>query len=227
VRNRWVTTKKAKEILEKLGPWLDKRPPLRKFTDRLDATVGTVWPLACIAGLYVNLDGALTPLRSALPAAKFHLSAMETAATEPELFSHLELLNLNKVRTILAAINDLELELIHAPAAFSRAADKRPRGRPKRSDWFIGFVRDLAEVAEEIGIPVTTGGNPAAAERQTAFTTLVYEVERVLPKEVRSVSLTACEQRVGRAIRDSAKWLGEPIARTRIPRKRRSRLRDK
>jgi hypothetical protein len=62
VRNRWVTTKKAKEVLEKLGPWLDKRPPLRKFTDRLDATVGTVWPLACIAGLYVNLDGALTRL---------------------------------------------------------------------------------------------------------------------------------------------------------------------
>lgn len=70
MRNRWVTTKKAKEVLEKLGPWLDKRPPLRKFTDRLDATVGTVWPLACIAGLYVNLDGALTrlgddPLRNA------------------------------------------------------------------------------------------------------------------------------------------------------------------
>ena len=62
-------------------------PPLDEFTDRLDATVGTVWPLACIAGLYVDLDGALTPLRRALPAAKFHLSAMETAATEPEISS--------------------------------------------------------------------------------------------------------------------------------------------
>jgi hypothetical protein len=176
----------------------------------------------------VDLDGAITPLRRALPAPKLHLSAMETAGTKPEIASFLELLKLDEVRRILAAVNDLDLALTRAPAAFARTADKRPRRRPKRSDWYIGFVQDLAEVAEEIGIPVTSRGVAEAAEpHQTAFTTLVYEVERVLPEEVRSLRLTACAQRVDRAIRDSAQWLGEPIARTRIPRKSRSRLRDK
>jgi hypothetical protein len=132
------------------------------------------------------------------------------------------------VRRILGSVNDLELALTHVPDAFPGTANKRQRGRPKRSDWFIGFVRDLAEVAEEIGVAVTIRGDPAAAEpHQTAFITLVYEVERVLPEEVRSSTITACAQRVRRAIRDSAHWLGEPIVLTRIPRKRRSRLRDK
>jgi hypothetical protein len=75
-RGRYVTEEQAKEILNKLDRWLDKHPPLDEFTERLDATVETIWPVACIAGLYVDLDGALTPLRRAFPAAKFHLSAM-------------------------------------------------------------------------------------------------------------------------------------------------------
>ena len=227
MRNRWVTTKKAKEILEKLGPWLDKRPPLRKFTDRLDATVETIWPLPRIAALYVALDRAIARLRGPLSEASSCLVEMEVAATEPDMVPVVEQLKLDDVRHILGSVNDLELALTHVPDAFPGRANKRRR-RPKLSDWQIGFVRDLAEVAEDIGIPVTTGGNPAAAEpHQTAFTTLVYEVERVLPEEMQSATLSACAKRIERAIRDSERWLGKSIAYTRKPQKRRSRLRDK
>ena len=64
---RWVTTEKAKEILEKLHPWLEKHPPLEVFTEWLDATVETIWPLPRIAGLYVELDRAIARLRGPLP----------------------------------------------------------------------------------------------------------------------------------------------------------------
>ena len=68
-----------------------------------------------IAGLYVELDGALTPLRRALSAAKLSISAMETAAAKPEIAPFIELLKLDEVRRILAAINKLDLALTRAP----------------------------------------------------------------------------------------------------------------
>ena len=180
-----------------------------------------------LPALYVELDRAIARLRGPLPEASSCLVEMEVAATEPDMVPVVELLKLDDVRRILGSVNDLELALTHVPDAFPGRANKRRR-RPKLSDWYIGFVRDLAEVAEDIGIPVTTGGNPAAAEpHQTAFTTLVYEVERVLPEEMQSATLSACAKRIERAIRDSERWLGKPIAYTRKPQTRRSRLRDK
>jgi hypothetical protein len=207
---RRVTEEKAKEILEKLDPWLDKdkHPPLDEFTDRLDAIVETVLPVACIARLYVNLDGALTPLRRALPAAKFHLSAMETAAAKPEIAPFIELLKLDEVRRILAAIDKLDLTLTRAPGS-AGTADKRKRGT-KPKDWYVGLVRDLVEVAREIGIPFSTDCNGAAAKQHlTALAKLVYEVEGFLPKEVRSNSLTACKQHIVRDLPAALKLLDE------------------
>ena len=209
MRNRWVTTKKAKKILEKLGPWLDKRPPLRKFTDRLNATVETIWPLPRIAAHYMALDGAITQLRRALPAVKFHLRAMEVAAIEPEIVPFVELLQLDDVRRILGSVNDLELTLTHIPNAFGGTADKRKRGT-KPKDWYVGLVRDLVEVAREIGIPFSTDCNGAAAEQHlTALATLVHEVEGLLPKEVRSNSLPACKQHIVRDLPAAMKLLNE------------------
>jgi hypothetical protein len=203
---RWVTEEKAKEILEKLDPWLDKHPPLDEFTDRLDATVETIWPLTRIAALHVALDGAITQLRRALPAVKFQLGAMEVAATEPEIVPFVELLKLDEVRRVA---NDLELALTHTPDAFAGTSDKRKRGT-KPKDWYVSLVRDLVEVAWEIDIPVSTDGNRAAPEpHQTAFTRLVYEVDRFLPKEVRSPSITACKQRIIDALPGAMKLLGE------------------
>ena len=112
------------------------------------------------------------------------------------------------MRRILAAINKLDLALTRAPG-FAGTADKRKRGT-KPKDWYVGLVRDLVEVAREIGIPVSTDCNGAAAESHLkAFTTLVYEVERVLPKEVRSDSLPACKQRIVRDLPAAMKLLDE------------------
>ena len=84
-QERYVTEEQAKKILEKLDQWLETHPAIDEFTERLDATVETIWPLTRIAALYVALDGAITQLRRALPAAKFQLSAMELAATNRRL----------------------------------------------------------------------------------------------------------------------------------------------
>ena len=105
---RWVTTEKAKEILEKLHPWLDKHPhpPLEEFTERLDATVETVWPLPHIAGLYVALDRAIARLRGPLSEASSCLVEMEVAATQPDMVPVVEQPKLDDVRRILGTPPD-------------------------------------------------------------------------------------------------------------------------
>jgi hypothetical protein len=154
VRNRWVTTKKAKEILEKLGPWLDKRPPLRKFTDRLDATVETIWPLPRIAALYVALDRAIARLRGPLSEASSCLVEMEVAATEPDMVPVVEQLKLDDVRRILGSVNDLELALTHVPDAFPGRANKRRR-RPKLTASFETSPK-LLRTSASLSPPVVT-----------------------------------------------------------------------
>ena len=205
-QERYVTEEQAKKILEKLDQWLETHPAIDEFTERLDATVETIWPLTRIAALYVALDGAITQLRRALPAAKFQLSAMELAATEPEIAPFVEQLKLDEVSGF---VDDLELALTHIPRAFAGTADKRKPGT-KPKDWYVSLVRDLVEVAWEIGIPLSTDGNRAADEpHQTALTRLVYEVEKFLPKQVRSPSVSACKQRIVEDLPGAMKLLGE------------------
>ena len=80
-RGRCVTEEQAKEILEKLDPWLDKRPRSTSSRSGSMRRWRRYGRLHCIAGLYVDARRRDSrTLRRAFPAAKFHLSAMEAAA---------------------------------------------------------------------------------------------------------------------------------------------------
>ena len=89
-------------------------------------------------------------------------------------------------------------------------ADKRPKG-PERRDRYIDRAqrkRLLAGVGPDALIRALA--EVAAEPHQTAFTKLVCELERLLPREVQSPSLTECGKRIEQAIRDCRRGLGEP-----------------
>jgi hypothetical protein len=60
-------------------------------------------------------------------------------------------------------------------------------------------VRDLAEIADWMGIAATTRGK-ASDPHATPFTTFVFAVETLLPREVRSNSLGACARQINRTV---------------------------
>jgi hypothetical protein len=133
------------------------------------------------------------------------------------------LLKLYDVRAALLAVDTLERDLSQIPSAFS--GQQRPRKGPAPRAWYSGFVRDLAEIAEWMGLPVTTRGRERSA---TPFTIFVFEVEKFLPPNLRSNSLEACRRQIDRAFAAAPGEIDEAIARTgrrRNPTAR--RLRDK
>jgi hypothetical protein len=151
---------------------------------------------------------------------------MEESGAAPEMANFMGLLKLDYVKDALVALNKLERILSRIPAAFS--GRQKPRKGPVPRAWYSGFVRDLAEIAEEIGIGVTTGGDRSDDPHATPFTRLVFAVEKLLPLDARSPSLEACAKRIDRAIAASAREIGESVARKGKRRKPAgSRLRDK
>jgi hypothetical protein len=101
------------------------------------------------------------------------------------------------------------LSRIQAP--FVGRKDKGPKG-PKPRLWFGDFARDLAEIAEGIGIAVTTRGSQASDPHATPFTRFVFAVEKLLPREVRSNSLAACAKQISRTMAASESADRELIA---------------
>jgi hypothetical protein len=145
------------------------------------------------------------------------------------MVNYTDLLNLDRVRAILVAVDKLERSLGRVPAAFS--GRQKPGKGPAPRAWYSSFVRDLAEVANKLGIEVTTAGDRSGEQADdpynTAFTRLVFAVEKLLPHDVRSASLMACAKSIDRAIAVSVREIGESIERKQKRQKtRRSRLRD-
>jgi hypothetical protein len=192
---QFVTETQAEAILAELRPGLRDQPPIDQFRERLDATVGTV----CAIYHRRAVDWALAELRSPTQRAK---TAMEGSAASPEMVNYAGLLKLDVVRPVLVALEELERALGRVPEAFS-GEQKSAKG-PAPRNWYSRFVRDLAEIANELGIEVTTQGDRERDPYATPFTRFVFAVERLLPSGAESKSLAACAKQIERAIKASA-----------------------
>jgi hypothetical protein len=215
----FVSEAQAEAILAELRPWLWDPPPIDQFREQLEATVEPIWAIHRVAAHYRAADEAFRQFRLSAQRAKTALQSMQDSAAAPEMANFVGLLKLDDVRDALVAVNELESALSHVPAAFSGQQEKRTKG-PRPRAWYSGFVRDCVEIAEWIGLPVTTGGRRDGDPKATPFTTLVFEVEKFLPRNLRSNSAAACAKQIDRAIAASASEIGEQIARTQRPRGR-------
>lgn len=204
-------------VLSKLRPALRDRPPIDQFREQFDATVETIWAIHRATYHYRVADEAFRELRKSTQRAKTALRAMEESSTAPEMANFIGLLKLDDVKDALVAVNELVSALTQVPAAFSGRRETRTKGRRPRA-WYSGFVRDLVEIAGWIGLPVTTGGGRDGDPVATPFTTFVFEVEKFLPRNLRSNSAAACAKQIDRAIAGSATEIGEQIARAQKPR---------
>jgi hypothetical protein len=90
---------------------------------------------------------------------------------------------------------------------------QRPRKGPAPRAWYSGFVRDLAKIAEGIGIKVTTAGDRSGDPHATPFTRFAFAAEKLLPLEEQSPSLAACAKRIDRAIAVSSREIDGLIVR--------------
>jgi hypothetical protein len=69
------------------------------------------------------------------------------------------------------------------------------RGQPALG-WYDEFVSVMTQVAELLGMKVTTAGNRDEDAHSTPFTTLVFEAEQVLPEDAWSTNLANCAKRI-------------------------------
>jgi len=168
--------------------------------------------IGIIVGHYRAVDRKLAELGPVAQQAKPVLRAMEERAGAPEMTNFVQLLNLDEVRAVLAAVEELETARSRVPAAFS--GHQEPRKGPVPRTWYSGFVRDLADVAEEdLGIDVTTSGDRSKNPHETPFTVFVFALESLLPPGEHSDSLAVCARRIDRAIAASEDEIDQPIAR--------------
>jgi hypothetical protein len=121
---------------------------------------------------------------------------MEGSCTAPEMANFGSLL---KPDAVSYAVNEIVLAQSQIPADFGGRKNKGPKG-PKARLWYGDFARDLAEIAECIGIAVTTRDSQASDPHVTPFTTLVFAVEKLLPRKARSNSLVACARQINRTL---------------------------
>ena len=144
-------------MLADFRPWLPDRPPINQFREQLDATVETIWAIHRATAHYKIANGAFRQLQESAKRVETALHAMEKSAVAPEMANFVGLLKLDEVRSALAAIDRLERDLARLPEVFS--GQQKARQGPAARAWYSGFIRDLAKIAEEIGIDVTTGGD--------------------------------------------------------------------
>jgi hypothetical protein len=152
-----VSQVEAEVVLAKVRSFLRIQPPIDQFREQLEATVGPIWAIDCAAGHYRAVGMALRRLGLSAQTARTALRAMEESAASPEMVSYTDLLQLDAVRAVLVAVDDLGRGLARVPAAPSR--QHRPRKGPAKRHWYSRFVRDLTGIANELGIRVTTGGD--------------------------------------------------------------------
>ena len=102
----------------------------------------------------------------------------------------------------LVALEELERALGRVPEAFS-GQQKSAKG-PAPRNWYSRFLRDLAEIANELGIEVTIGVYGSDDLHASLFTRFVFAVEERLPRKAQSNSLAACAKQIERANKASA-----------------------
>jgi hypothetical protein len=205
---QFVTEAEAESILAELRPWLRDRPPIDQFRDQLEATVEIACASHCVTGHHRVADEVFRELHRASQQAKTALQAMEESSTAPEMANFFGLL---KLEAISYAVNETLWTLSRIPPGFAGRKDKGPRG-PNPRPWYGDFARDLAEFAEGMGIGATTRGSQASDPHATPFTTFVFLVEKLLPREVRSNSRGACARQINRTMAASKSADRELIA---------------
>jgi hypothetical protein len=201
----FVTKDQAEKVLAEVRPWLRHRPQMGQFRLQLDAIVGRVKAIHCAVGHYRAVGKTLAELGPAAQRAVAALRAMEKSAASPEMVNYTDLLHLDVVRRVLAALDELECALAPVPASLSQ--QKPGKGRLPRS-WYFLFAYDLAKIAKKRGIEVTTQGNRERRPYATPFTRFVFAVEKLLPSELQSRSLAACARQIERSAEASAREKG-------------------
>jgi hypothetical protein len=73
------------------------------------------------------------------------------------------------------------------------------KGR-REGAWYDILVDLMIEVAEVLGIKVSTAGDRSENPYATPFTVLTFAIEKALDKEARSPSLAACAKRIDRSL---------------------------
>ena len=207
----FVTEIQAETVLAEVLPWLPARPSIDQFREQLDAVVETIWAIHRAAAHYRIANAAFRQLRESAKRVETALHAMEMSAVAPEMANFIDLLKLDEVRSALAAVDRLERDLSRLPEAFS--GQQKARQGPAARAWYSGFIRDLAEIAEGIGIDLTTGGDRSKNPHATPFTYFVFAVEKLLPDGTRSKTVVACAKQIDRAIAVSEDKIDETIAR--------------
>ena len=103
-----------------------------------------------------------------------------------------------QLEIILKVVEGLENYCERALVLLSDLPAKR--GQPALR-WHDELVRLMVQVAELIGIKVSTAGDRSEDPYATPFTVLVFEAERVLPEEAWSPTLAACAKRIDRSLK--------------------------
>jgi hypothetical protein len=198
----FVTEAQAEAVLAAVRPWLRDPPPIDQFREQLDATVEPIWASQCAADHYRAVGRALAELGPSAQRAKTVLRAMEESAASPQMVNYADLLKLDVVRPVLVALDKLERALAPVPVAFS--GQQKPAKGPAPRAWYSRFFRDLAKIANGLGIEVTTQGDRERDPYATPFTRFVFAVEKLLPRKAQSSSLVACAKQIERATKASA-----------------------
>jgi hypothetical protein len=221
----FVTEAEAEAVLSEVRPWPRREPGIDRFREQLDATVEAVWAIHTVMGHYRAVGEALRSLRRFAQRAKIKLRAMEGSSALKQMVNYTGLLKLDDVSAALVAAGKMERALSLIPPALS-GRGKPGKGVQPRA-WYSGFIRDLAEIANEHGIEVNTAGDRSRDPYDTPFTRFVFAVEKLRPlkeqsrrsaksgflRRRRSAPLAACAKRIDRAIAASAHEIGEVIPR--------------
>jgi hypothetical protein len=203
-----VTETHAEEVLSELRPWLRDPPAIDQFREQLEAAIGRFWMLRRNKAHLAAANRAVGQARRSALHAKTGLLEVEKNAEALQMSGFVG----PRLRDALIAVNELQQALSRIPEPFS--GQERARKGPAPRAWYSLLVRDLANIAWEIRIDVTTAGDRADDPAATPFTRFAFAVEKLLPDGERSPSLAACAKRIDRAIAASHHELGGAIERT-------------
>jgi hypothetical protein len=117
------------------------------------------------------------------------LMEQHAGMTPPQAREHLE--------PILATLEALQDCCDRAQVRLTSLTAKTGRSG---MDFYDALVVLMEEIAGKIGLPVTVPWDPSDEQQTTAFTVLVYEVERLLPRAAWSNTLAACAKRIERSL---------------------------
>jgi hypothetical protein len=187
------------------------------FQDRIRFVAGRFWDelgavdrkavLDRVTKLRNNIRSSivkLLPLRGGLhEAADMEVVSLLLRAPDPAHAGQYER-SREELEANLRALEDVEARCEGALALLAELPAQR--GQP-RLRWYDELVDLMMQVAELIGVKVTTAGDRSEDPYATPFTVLVFEAERVLPEGAWSPNLAACAKR----IESSLKRLQRPL----------------